>query len=169
MEETNTYEEELEFEYTSEWLQENTKIRGWLVLFLISAVVGSFRSIIDTMTYVIWTDEIFMFIPVFIIIIVALICVYAFNERKSYAVFYAKSMLTLNVISNAFFLIFNQRAINVGSTVISLCVSLIWFLYLNNSEVVEEVIPSEFRNVSNKHYAVAIAGFTIMIIGLMLI
>ena len=89
MEETNTYED-LEFEYTSEWLQENTKIRGWLVLFLISAVVGSFRSIIDTMTYVIWTDEIFMFIPVFIIIIFALICVYAFNERKSYAVFYAK-------------------------------------------------------------------------------
>ncbi|MDY4757223.1 MAG: DUF2569 domain-containing protein [Parabacteroides sp.] len=150
---------------TQEYLQQNTKIRGWLSFFLFAMATGGLFSAIypiatfdksaygDNMMLAI-SDVIFGLL----LLIVALLAVYAFSKRKPDAVFLAKVYVITAFTSNALFLL-NGEFEGTGmasefSSYKRLIWGAIWFLYLLLSKQVEEIIPKTYRKLKSLDYYV---------------
>lgn len=163
----NTNQEEYSLydidEYSSEWLQENTTIRGWLLLLLITIVTTSVRTLFNTFTAFIFIENALIFIPTIAILAFAALTIWSFTSRKPSAIFYARCFLIIAAIEN-FACMISANASDATSGMIKLVIVLVWILFLQMSEVVEEVIPSSFRDVKPIEYIIAGVGFLATII-----
>ncbi|MCI7783797.1 MAG: hypothetical protein MR544_12015 [Parabacteroides sp.] len=93
-----------------------------------------------------------------LLLIVALLAVYAFSKRKPDAVFLAKVYVITAFTSNALFLL-NGEFEGTGmasefSSYKRLIWGAIWFLYLLLSKQVEEIIPKTYRKLKSLDYYV---------------
>jgi hypothetical protein len=163
---TSNYKEVIEFEYTQQWLKKNTQIRGWLIFYLVIMTLGTFGSAISSLIYFIWTNNAFIFIPVIAGITFAILSFNAISERKPNALFFTRCYLALTIIVNIQGLL---TAVDTISHIIHIAVAIIWICYFYQSDVVEEVIPSEYREVNNKDYIIATIGILATVISLFVI
>lgn len=157
---------------TSEWLKENTSIHGWLSFFLFALAVGGVISAFASLFtikpedyannfFLICTDV----LPGICMLAVAIYTIYAFNARKPNAVFFGKFYVVLVLVTNLLSLIigdFDEHGLNtLRQAVKGVFWSIIWFLYLINSEQVQEIIPPSFRKVSRRDWWI-VAGILLI-------
>ena len=168
---------EQSFVYTKEYLKQNTEIRGWLSFFLFCIIAGGFISFIypiiryNSQEYF---GSFFLSIsdPIQGIMLFGLACytLYSFINRETNAVFLAKIYLVVVFLNNLFLVIIGGYEQNgLGSLphlIRSLIWAVIWFVFLHQSTVVQEVIPVEYRRAKHVDYYIIAA---IIIIPLLLI
>ena len=151
------------FVYTREYLKQNTEIRGWLTFFLVMLILGGFFSFVyPIVTYNPddYAGSFFLAIsdPIQGLMVLGLACytAYSFYDRQPNAVILAKTYLIVIFLINLLLVIVgNYEDKGFGSLpqlVRSLIWSVIWFLFLKQSTVVEEVIPTEYRRVKHIDY-----------------
>ena len=156
---------------TSEYLKANTKIRGWLILFLISLSCGGLISAIAPIATFNLSEcggSIALAMTDVVIGIMmlgmAIYILYSFINRRPDTVFAAKTYIITAFVSNlSEFLI----GIIYGSDTLdtkemaqifkSLIFSVIWFLYLIYSKHVAEIIPKSYRKKFIGNYILIIA------------
>lgn len=168
---------EQSFVYTKEYLKQNTEIRGWLSFFLFSIIAGGFISFIyPIITYNSqeYSGSFFLSIadPVQGFMLFGLACytLYSFINRETNAVFLAKTYLTVIFIVNLLLVIiggYEQNGLgSLPQLIRSLIWAVIWFIFLHQSTVVQEVIPVEYRKAKHIDYYIIAA---IIIVPLLLI
>lgn len=155
-----------EFVYTSEYLKENTTIRGWLSFFLFSVIVGGVISVgypLLTFNLSEYDNNIILALadPLLGLILFLLACYtfYAFIKRMPNAVFLARMYIIAVFVYNLLSLLLGEHE-QVGrwsqmQLVRSLIWSCIWLIFLSQSSNVEEVIPEEYRRVRRLDYFIA--------------
>lgn len=162
---------------TSEWLKANTKISGWLTLFLVLSVgVGSARSFLYQIkeynaedygnNLCLGSVDIFISLS---FLGMAIFIIYSFLNRKRNAVFWAKAYIILSILLNSLNLILNMNAdadfidekLKIDHEnyrlICSIMWGVIWFLYLTFSKHVQEIIPKSFRKVSKLDWGILVA------------
>lgn len=162
---------------TSEWLKANTKITGWLTLFLVLSVgVGSARSFLYQIkeynaedygnNLCLGSVDIFISLS---FLGMAIFIIYSFLNRKRNAVFWAKAYIILSILLNSLNLILNMNAdadfidekLKIDHEnyrlICSIMWGVIWFLYLTFSKHVQEIIPKSFRKVSKLDWGILAA------------
>lgn len=156
-------EKESQPEITSEWLNANTKIHGWLSFFLFAIVTGGLISAIIPIATFNASDYGGVFCLAACDIVTGLLfpviagyTMYAFLFRKPNAVFWGKVYVAFIVLTNLFVLITgatDEKGITSTTQVIrSTAWGFVWFLYLTLSEQVEEIIPKSFRKITSKDW-----------------
>lgn len=145
--------------YTSEWLEQNTSISGWLAFFLGAIVFGALVSVgyaiatFDVAEYdgSYWLASVDIVIPISGLC-AALYALYAFCKRKSNAVFWARVYVAAVFLSAIVAIVVDDYANdafnNATRAVRSLIWAIIWFSYLALSSQVKEVIPVAFRRLT---------------------
>lgn len=101
-----------DYEYTSEWLRENTKIHGWLTFYLFAIGLGGIISAVvpiatfDLANYAgnIWLGSVDILIGVCLLAI-AIYTIFAFCRRRPNAVFYGKMYVILVIVTNVISLV----------------------------------------------------------------
>ena len=92
---------------------------------------------------------------------VAIYTIYAFNERKPNAVFYGKVYVALVFVTNLLSIMigdFDETGLNtLNHALRGVIWGVIWFIYLLNSNQVEEIIPSSFRKISHRDWGIVAA------------
>ena len=165
------------FVYTKEFLKQNTEIRGWLSFFLFIVIAGGLISFIyPIITYNSqeYSGSFFLSIadPIQGFMLFGLACytLYSFTNRETNAVFLAKTYLVVIFLVNLFLVIiggYEQNGLgSLPQLVRSLIWAVIWFVFLHQSTVVQEVIPVEYRKAKSIDYYIIAA---IIIIPLLLI
>lgn len=155
-----------EFIYTSEYLKENTTIRGWLSFFLFTVIVGGLISVgypLLTFNLTEYDNNLILALadPLLGLILFLLACYvfYSFIKRKPNAVFLARMYVIAVLVSNLLSLLLGEyEQVGMGSVVQlvrSLIWSCIWLIFLSQSSNVEEVIPEEYRRVKRLDYFIA--------------
>lgn len=167
MEYGGEYEDD-EPEITSEYLRKNTSIGGWLKFFFVTMVIGAARTIISTVNELNTYDSSTFswlsygdFIVGIALAAFALYTIFAFVARKPNAVFLAKTYL-IAIASTHLIVVFMYPYL-LGESIGTLIVCTLWFLFLCNSDNVEEVIPYEYRKLSLKDYCIPVALGVVMI------
>lgn len=164
-----------EFVYTSEYLKENSEIRGWLSFFLFTVFTGGlFSALYPIFTYdpSEYDGSSFLALADVLlgIMLLGLSCytIYSFVKRKPNAVFLAKMYIVVVFASNLMSLIggdFTDKGMGSLSQIVrSLLWSVIWFVFLLYSEVVEEVIPKEYRKLKNSDLYILVAFILIPLV-----
>ena len=149
---------------TSEWLKANTKITGFLGLFL-SVVMGfgalkrSLSLIVVNMSdynnnYCLAAADIFTGVA---LLSMSLYVIYSFLNRYPNAVFWAKTNLILIIALSLLGLVTGQAEEEKIAAVSGLLGVGLWLLYLICSRQVQEVIPKSFRKVSKVDWIVLLA------------
>lgn len=148
---------------TSEYLKSTTKIRGWLLFFLVVVVIGG----IVGFSYSIFACNLEEYgnniafalcdiIPSLMLCVLAFMTIYSFRARKRNAVFLAKTYVVAIFVSNILVLLSGElEPVGLGSlkhVVKGLCWSTTWFMYLCKSKQVQTIIPKEYRKVTSFDY-----------------
>lgn len=150
---------------TQEYLKENTKIRGWLVFFLVAIVLGGIFSAVYPLATLDLAeydgDKILAFADIlngFLICGLAIYTTFAFIHRKPDAVFLGKTYIIVVFSINLLALLVGEHEESgIGSMshlARSLVWSVIWFCYLCFSSQVQEVIPKEYRKRTKLDYVI---------------
>lgn len=149
-----------EFVYTNEYLKENSEIRGWLSFFLFTVFLGGlFSALYPIFTFDPSEYDGSSFLALadvgLGVMMLGLACytIYSFIKRQPNAVFLAKMYVVVVFVSNLLLLIegdFSDYGLGSLPKILrSLLWSIIWFVYLLYSKVVEEVVPKEYRKLKN--------------------
>lgn len=162
-----------EHAYSSEWLKQNTHIRGWLSFFLFAIAVGGLVSAVypiatfDSADYAgdMWLGAVDILTGVFLLGI-ALYTVYAFNTRKPNAVFYARLYVVLIIVTNIVTLLSGDDTEfgGVKQSIRGIVWGVVWFFYLLLSKQIKEVIPKSFRKISKTDWGILCAIIIIPIL-----
>lgn len=153
----------MDFEYTQEYLKQNTEIHGWLSFFCFTIALGGLISAFYPIvtfnlsdysgSYVLGMVDV---IPGILLFVLAIMTIVALSRRDTDAIFLAKTYVIACFASN--FLVFlagDYEAKGMGSLpqiIRSLIWGVIWFLYLHNSNQVQEVIPSDYRKTKKRDW-----------------
>ena len=159
---------EQSFVYTKEYLKHNTEIRGWLSFFLFSIIVGGLISFIyPIITYNSqeYSGSVFLSLadPIQGAMLFGLACytLYSFINRETNAVFLAKTYLVVIFVINLFLVIiggYEQNGLgSLPQLIRSLIWAVIWFIFMHQSTVVQEVIPVEYRKAKHVDYYIIAA------------
>lgn len=156
-------ETSMDFEYTQEYLKQNTEIHGWLSFFCFTIALGGLISAFYPIvtfnlsdysgSYVLGMVDV---IPGILLFVLAIMTIVALSRRDTDAIFLAKTYVIACFANN--FLVFlagDYEAKGMGSLpqiVRSLIWGVIWFLYLLYSTQVEEVIPTEYRKTKKRDW-----------------
>lgn len=155
-----------ECEVTSESLKHNTDIiGGWLILFFIAVTFGGIFSAIYPIATFKSEDYAGNFclasvdiITGFSLLLVAIITIYSFVNRKPNAVFWGKVYVALIFLTNFLSIISgNLEGTGIQSekqAIKGLLWGTIWFLYLTFSKQVNEIIPKTFRKIRSSDWAI---------------
>lgn len=144
--------------YTSEWLKANTKIGGWLSLFLWIVLLGGlFSAVYNIVTYdaadyanIVWLGAVDVFSGLSSLG-VAIYTVYAFRERRPNAIFYARFYLIMIIVFNLLGLLGETDETGIGTSrnhIRMVTNVIIWLSFLHRSKQVQLVLPKSFRKVS---------------------
>jgi hypothetical protein len=171
-----------EIYYTSEWLKNNTVIRGWLSFFLFMVVIGGLFGVaypIFTFNLAEYDNNILLALsdPLFGLMLFLLACYtfHAFLKRQPNAVFLAKMYLIAVFASNLLTLIGGEYELTGFGSVTRLVRSLIWcgiwFAFLLNSTNVEEVCPEDYRRIKklDKYIVTAFIVFPLLVFAVVLL
>lgn len=146
---------------TQEYLKENTKIRGWLVFFLIAIVLGGIVSAVYPLATLDLSeydgDKVLAFFDVLdglLICGLAILTAFSFDNRKPDAVFLGKTYIIVEFATNLFALLVGEHEDTGFQLLRSLFWSVIWFSYLSYSKQVQEVIPKEYRKRTKLDYII---------------
>lgn len=149
-------------EYTSEWLQKNTKIKGWLSFFLFALLLGGvFSAVTSIATFNLddYAGNLCLgavdILTGLIMLGVAVYAFYCFVKRKSNAVFWGRTYVILVFLTNLLSLVMGADDDGTGlfgtkQMLRGIVWGIVWFLYLAYSEQVRRIIPKPFRKVSNR-------------------
>lgn len=156
-------ETSVDFEYTQEYLKQNTEIHGWLRFFCFTIALGGLISAFYPIvtfnlsdysgSYVLGMVDV---IPGILLFVLAIMTIVALSRRDTDAIFLAKTYVIACFASN--FLVFlagDYEAKGMGSLpqiIRSLIWGVIWFLYLHNSNQVQEVIPTDYRKTKKRDW-----------------
>ncbi len=144
------------------------RIRGWLLFFLIVYVgLGMVRTVIAT-------AQVFREGDIMVSLCELLVCalfvstgaltILAFRRRDPDAVFLAKIFVALCFIANVITLASgdNTHAATRGA-VLGIIWSVIWYLYLERSELVKRLIPPAYRKTTKRGKAIIIAAAAVLL------
>lgn len=159
----NSASEDEDFTFTSEWLKENTEIRGWLGFFFFAIAIGGLISAVypiatfNIADYAgnLWLGAIDV-ISGINLLAVAIYTIYAFCKRKPNAVFYGKLYVMIVFVTNVISAIggVNEAAGGIQNPIRGIVWGILWFLYLLFSNQVREVIPISFRKIRKIDWAI---------------
>lgn len=158
-------------EYSSEWLKNNTNIKGWLIFFLFAIIVGGPASFIYSIASFKLEDyggsyylgSVDILIGVFLLLI-AIYTFYGFVSRKPNAVFWGKIYVILIFVTNILSLIGVEDNVRNDKFVIRGIVwAIIWFLYLTFSKQVKTIIPPTYRKIAKSDKGILLSGVLILV------
>lgn len=163
IEKENSDDEDEDFTFTSEWLKENTEIRGWLGFFFFAIAIGGLISAVypiatfNIADYAgnLWLGAIDV-ISGIILFAVAIYAIYAFCQRKPNAVFYGKLYVIIVFVTNVISAIggTTEELGGIQNPIRGIVWGIIWFVYLLFSNQVKEVIPISFRKIRKIDWAI---------------
>lgn len=155
-------------------------IHGWLAFFLFTIGIGGLLTLVLNVAgikmedyannYLLIASDVLTGVGFFFL---ACYTIYAFLKKKPNAVFLGKSYLILIFLSNALSLLTGngEEGKGLGSTyqmARSLIWGIIWFIYLMESNQVEEIFPYEYRKVVTRDWIVVISVILVPIVCLIL-
>lgn len=143
--------------YTQQQLEANTQIKGFLAIYLLTAIIGVVYSLfLGFKAYNILGEDLSSNIAIANIFTIFTLCytgvytIYAFIRRKADAVFYAKAYAGLMLFANILILITSLTEGHLTADCLlylgGLCLGIIWMGYLFVSTKVKEATPSACRN-----------------------
>jgi len=143
--------------YTQQQLEANTQIKGFLAIYLLTAIIGIVYSLfLGLKAYNILGEDISSNIAIANIFTIFTLCytgvytIYAFIRRKADAVFYAKAYAGLMLFANILILITSLTEGHLTADCLlylgGLCLGIIWMGYLFVSTKVKELVHSACRN-----------------------
>lgn len=158
-----TDETPIDFEYTQEYLKQNTKIHGWLRFFcFIIALGGLFSAIYPIVTfnlsdysgsYVLGMVDV---IPGILVFVLAIMTIVALYRRDTDAIFLAKTYVIACFASNFLVILsgdYEENGIDGLPQIIRCLIWFgIWFIYLHKSNQVRKVIPSDYRKTKKRDW-----------------
>lgn len=159
-----------------EHLKEYTSIGGWLWFFLVSMVCGAILSVCFTIPSVIDFIENEKNLPILLLditirveglIMIGYFC-YAFVKREANAVFWARVYLYFRIAITIIITMLTVQDNEIGSMIRTLIWSVIWFIFLEKSENVKEVIPQDYREVTKLDWIVVIIIILVTILSFIL-
>ena len=149
----------------------NEHIHGWLGFLLFSMGLGGlFSAIYPIFTYNVeeYGSHFLALTDVFfgvMLLALAIYSIYAFLKKKPNAVYLTKVYIIAVFVSNIIVLLSGEfEETGIGSMprlIRSLIWSIIWFLYLNFSEQVKNIIPKSYRKLFSRDYYIT-AAFVIV-------
>jgi len=139
--------------YTQQQLEANTQIKGFLAIYLLTAIIGvAYSLFLGLKAYNILGEDLSSNIAIANIFTIFTLCytgvytIYAFIRRKADAVFYAKAYAGLMLFANILILITSLTEGHLTADCLlylgGLCLGIIWMGYLFVSTKVKEVVPS---------------------------
>ena len=150
---------------TAEWLRSNTRIRGWLALFMLALVVSALRSLAQagaTMSAadcygsgILATTDV---VSALVLLVVAIWTFAAFHRRRPSAVFWARFFLVYCLLCGVLSLSLAQDEMSArefGQAIGAVFWSTIWLVYFRVSKQVAEVIPRRYRHAGLGTWAAA--------------
>ena len=161
--------------YTQQQLEANTQIKGFLAIYLLTAIIGVVYSLfLGLKAYNIIGEDLSSNIAIANIFTIFTLCytgvytIYAFIRRKADAVFYAKAYAGLMLFANILILITSLTEGHLTADCLlylgGLCLGIIWMGYLFVSTKVKEATPSACRNTPKMNRAVIIGLFTTSVV-----
>lgn len=140
-----------EYIYTQSWLKRYTRMRGWLIFFMVVLLGGSTINLLSTLEESTKLNrfgyEEVTLVSVALSLMIVGIAVYTlimFISRSRNAVFVAHIYLITNLVLAILCLVSGLGITMIGGII----GAIIWLLYLHNSVVVEECIPKSYRKAS---------------------
>ena len=161
--------------YTQQQLEANTQIKGFLAIYLLTAIIGvAYSLFLGLKAYNIIGEDLSSNIAIANIFTIFTLCytgvytIYAFIRRKADAVFYAKAYAGLMIFANILILITSLTKGHLTADCLlylgGLCLGIIWMGYLFVSTKVKEVVPSACHNTPKMNRAVIIGLFTTSVV-----
>lgn len=158
-----TDETSIDFEYTQEYLKQNTKIQGWLSFFCFIIALGGLISAIYPIvtfdlcdysgSYVLGMVDV---IPGILLFVLAIMTIVALYRRDTDAIFLAKTYVIACFASNFLVILSGDYEANgiggLPQIIRSLIWCGIWFIYLHKSNQVRKVIPSGYRKTKKRDW-----------------
>ena len=162
---SGTFEENSIEPITAEKLKEETSIGGWLAFFLFAMMAG---SIIGAVAMIAQFNSgavggnwlLALADPILGVLLFLLACytLYSFIQRRPDAVFLAKTYVIAVFVSGILALFINvsigEGTFDFKEIIRPLVWGVVWYLFLNMSTRVEEVIPTEYRHVDKTDWAI---------------
>lgn len=161
--------------YTQQQLEANTQIKGFLAIYLLTAIIGvAYSLFLGLKAYNILGEDLSSNIAIANIFTIFTLCytgvytIYAFIRRKANATFYAKAYAGLMIFANILILITSLTKGHLTADCLlylgGLCLGIIWMGYLFVSTKAKEVVPSACRNAPQVNRAVIIGLFTTSVV-----
>ena len=162
--------------YTQQQLEANTQIKGFLAIYLLTAIIGVVYSLfLGLKAYNILGEDLIeqycnrkIYLPILTLCYTGVYTIYAFIKRKANAVFYAKAYAGLMLFANILILITSLTEGHLTADCLlylgGLCLGIIWMGYLFVSTKAKEVVPSACRNAPQVNRAVIIGLFTTSVV-----
>jgi len=150
---------------TAEKLKAETSIGGWLSFFLFAMMAGSLFGVVTMIAQFNRADVggnwfLALADPILGVMLFLLACytLYSFIQRKPDAVFLAKTYVVAVFVSGVLALLVNvlggAGTFDFKEIIRPLIWGVVWFLFLNMSTRVEEVIPTEYRHIDKTDWAI---------------
>ncbi len=174
MEDTGTIEAAADTPVTAEWLRCNTRIRGWLSLFMLALLFSGLRSLaqaVVTMTVADCYGSVILstidVVSALVLLVVAIWTFVALHRRWPSAVFWARFFLVYCLLCGVLSLSLGEDEMSAreyGQAIGSVFWSIVWLVYFRASKQVAEVIPRQYRHAGLGTWAAA-ALFVLLPIG----
>ena len=163
--EGNEIESNADSRVTAEWLRSNTRIRGWLALFMLGLLLSPLWSLDETVVMVdpaecygsiiLATTGI---VTVLGLLVVAIWTFAALHRRWPSAVFWARFFLVYCLLGGVLSLSLMQDEMSAreyGQAVGTVFLSIVWLVYFRVSKQVSRVIPRQYRHAGLGTWAAA--------------
>ena len=141
---------------TAEWLRSNTRIRGWLALFMFALLFSGLRSLVQAFVTMNAADcygsIILSTIDVVLALVLLVVAIWTFvalHRRWPSAVFWARFFLVCCLICGVLSLLLGEDEMSAreyGQAIGAVFWSIVWLVYFRVSKQVAEVIPRQYRH-----------------------
>ena len=159
---------------TAEWLRSNTRIRGWLALFMLALLLSPLWSLDEAVVAVNATEfygsVILATTGVVTMLVLAVVAIWtfvAFHRRWPAAVFWARFFLVCCLLCGVLSLSLGEDEMSAreyGRAIETVFLSIVWLVYFRVSKQVAKVIPRPYRHAGLGTW-VAAALFVLLPIG----
>lgn len=164
--ESNEIEANADKPVTAEWLRSNTRIRGWLALFMLGLLLSPLWSLDEAFVTVNSATECYGniiiattgIVTVLGLLVVAIWTFAAFHRRWPSAVFWARFLLGYCLLGSVLSLSLmhdEMSASEYGQAIGTVFLLIVWLVYFRVSKQVSKVIPRQYRHAGFGTWAAA--------------